>query len=347
MGTAAPPRHRPPDPTLRPGSAPVASQRPVDTAAAMPRPASAVTAVVLSAAGLAVLSVLARGLLPQALEGHAEAALLAWVLVALASVGVVLCAYLVVVWTLVAAALVLGPASRSGRALVAALRVIAPRVAQRLTIGAAIAGATSGLILGPATAVSLDDQPAQASLSGTTSHSLGIDPPAPASVETDRAAAEHSSRERGAALATLGSTVPAAPVPLESPDHSPHSAAEDPGELPPLGWGQQDPQGGGSPGADAPSAQPPVAQHDAPAEGSRPSKTPTGTVITVVVQPGDTLWSITDQLLGPDPDPAVEIAGAWPAIYDANRDRIGPDPDHLVPGQELLIPAHLTVQEKP
>ena len=85
----------------------------------------------------------------------------------------------------------------------------------------------------------------------------------------------------------------------------------------------------GSPGADAPSAQPPVAQDDAPAEGSRPSKTPTGTVITVVVQPGDTLWSITDQLLGPDPDPAVEIAGAWPAIYDANRDRIGPDPDSV------------------
>jgi nucleoid-associated protein YgaU len=49
-----------------------------------------------------------------------------------------------------------------------------------------------------------------------------------------------------------------------------------------------------------------------------------------VVQPGDTLWTISADALGD--------ASLWPALYRANRDQIK-DPDTLHPGQPLGIPA--------
>ena len=52
---------------------------------------------------------------------------------------------------------------------------------------------------------------------------------------------------------------------------------------------------------------------------------------TYVVQPGDTLRSIAQDQYG---DPTV-----WPRIYETNRDIIGPDPDALVAGTELRLPA--------
>ena len=57
----------------------------------------------------------------------------------------------------------------------------------------------------------------------------------------------------------------------------------------------------------------------------------------VVVRRGDTLWSIAARHLGPDPSDA-EIAQAWPAWHDANREVVGPDPDVLLPGQVLRAP---------
>jgi nucleoid-associated protein YgaU len=50
-----------------------------------------------------------------------------------------------------------------------------------------------------------------------------------------------------------------------------------------------------------------------------------------VVQPGDTLRSIAEDQYGD--------ASLWPRIYDANRDVIGPDPDNLVAGTKLMLPA--------
>jgi nucleoid-associated protein YgaU len=65
---------------------------------------------------------------------------------------------------------------------------------------------------------------------------------------------------------------------------------------------------------------------------------PTGpTGPTVVVAPGDTLWSIAARDLPPTTPDAV-IARRWHAIYATNRVRIGPDPNLIVPGLRLHLP---------
>jgi nucleoid-associated protein YgaU len=48
-----------------------------------------------------------------------------------------------------------------------------------------------------------------------------------------------------------------------------------------------------------------------------------------VVQPGETLWSIAEEVAGD--------ASLWPLLFRANRDQIG-DPGVLHPGQRLTIP---------
>jgi len=47
------------------------------------------------------------------------------------------------------------------------------------------------------------------------------------------------------------------------------------------------------------------------------------------VQPGDTLSGIAARLA---------VRGGWPALYAANRPRIGPDPDVIRPGTVLVLP---------
>ncbi|TME94246.1 MAG: LysM peptidoglycan-binding domain-containing protein [Chloroflexi bacterium] len=49
-----------------------------------------------------------------------------------------------------------------------------------------------------------------------------------------------------------------------------------------------------------------------------------------VIQPGDTLRSIAQDVYG--------AADQWPRIYDANREQIGADPDTLQTGTRLRIP---------
>ena len=49
-----------------------------------------------------------------------------------------------------------------------------------------------------------------------------------------------------------------------------------------------------------------------------------------VIQPGDTLRSIAQDVYG--------AADQWPRIYDANRELIGADPDTLQTGARLRIP---------
>jgi hypothetical protein len=60
------------------------------------------------------------------------------------------------------------------------------------------------------------------------------------------------------------------------------------------------------------------------------------TAATVVVAPGDTLWSIAARHLPPDAPDAL-VARRWRAIYAANRGRIGPDPDLIQPGLHLHL----------
>lgn len=60
--------------------------------------------------------------------------------------------------------------------------------------------------------------------------------------------------------------------------------------------------------------------------------------VAYTVQPGDSLWGISQQLLGPT-TASREIARTWQLIYRDNHATIGTDPNHLVPGQVLHIPS--------
>lgn len=239
-----------------------------------------------------------------------EDAVIGWVLTGLAAFGTLLCLHLVLIWMLAALIVLAGPASRLGIALLTALRVLAPRLARRVAVGTAVAGATTGLVLAPVLAAQDDRTAADGGVPATAStlqlHATA--PPVPSLT------AEAAGPPRSGAGSEPDSRSPSA-----------SSASED--ALPALGWG-------GPPAS--PSADP-------PAESSAgPSGTPARTVI---VQRGDSLWSITDDLLGPGIQDPQEIAAAWPRLHDANREVIGQDPDHLLPGQELLIPTALTSQE--
>lgn len=69
------------------------------------------------------------------------------------------------------------------------------------------------------------------------------------------------------------------------------------------------------------------------AEGKPP---PPPAVRTHVVRPGDSLWSVSAQLL-PGDGPAV-LDQTWRAIYRENRSAIGPDPNLILPGTPLRLP---------
>lgn len=57
----------------------------------------------------------------------------------------------------------------------------------------------------------------------------------------------------------------------------------------------------------------------------------------VVVQPGDSLWSIAEAALGSGASEQL-IAETWPRWHAANRALIGADPHLIHPGQELTVP---------
>ncbi len=57
---------------------------------------------------------------------------------------------------------------------------------------------------------------------------------------------------------------------------------------------------------------------------------------TWMVEPGDNLWTIAQERLGPDA-PTDLIAVETGRIFELNRERIGQDPARILPGQELLL----------
>ena len=63
---------------------------------------------------------------------------------------------------------------------------------------------------------------------------------------------------------------------------------------------------------------------------------PEPTVRRVVVQPGDSLWSIAAEILETS-DPA-RIARYWPRLHRLNRQLIGANPNLIFPGQVLELP---------
>ena len=58
----------------------------------------------------------------------------------------------------------------------------------------------------------------------------------------------------------------------------------------------------------------------------------------IVVRRGDSLWDIAARHLGTHATDG-EIALEWPYWFTANREAIGGDPDHLVPGERLRPPS--------
>ena len=56
----------------------------------------------------------------------------------------------------------------------------------------------------------------------------------------------------------------------------------------------------------------------------------------LVVHPGDSLWSIVQERLGPNASPGL-IDHEVGRIFELNRQRIGDDPDLILPGQELSL----------
>ncbi len=62
--------------------------------------------------------------------------------------------------------------------------------------------------------------------------------------------------------------------------------------------------------------------------------------VTVRIRRGDSLWSMTAALIGPRA-PVPRVAHAWPRLFHANRAVIGADPDLVLPGTTLRVPAGL------
>jgi nucleoid-associated protein YgaU len=94
-----------------------------------------------------------------------------------------------------------------------------------------------------------------------------------------------------------------------------------------------------SSGADAtgvPGPGRPVLPHRL--EGLALPDRPYGGVRSHRVEAGESLWSITRELL-PASASDLAVARAWPGLHALNRDRIGADPDLIRPGTALRLPA--------
>ncbi len=46
------------------------------------------------------------------------------------------------------------------------------------------------------------------------------------------------------------------------------------------------------------------------------------------VRSGDSLWGIADSL---------DLDGGWRSLYAGNKEVVGADPDHILPGQTLTV----------
>lgn len=63
---------------------------------------------------------------------------------------------------------------------------------------------------------------------------------------------------------------------------------------------------------------------------------PTAALQRYVVRTGDSLWSIAES--HPEPGTSPSVHERWQAIWQANRDVVGDDPDLILPGQALRLP---------
>lgn len=328
----------------------------------------------LAGVGAALTLGLGRDQADLALRAGGEEGLLAGVLALTALAVCVLCVYLAGIWLLACVVLLLGPRSGMARPALGMLQILAPGLARRVVVSAALVSTATALGLGPATASQLDDRGGASIGHGIAATTAGHVPDRPAGVagSLDPPGSDTARPTNGlAALPSLhgtdggasdegGSTAEETTPPSESATQHPTtpSAADptaDPGSdtaaqpsLPPLGWGEDQPTLLDAPtsaqGSEAPPAQPPSGEQPG-ADGPAPSRPEEGQPRTVTVGEDDCLWTITDELLGEGPDDVAAIDAAWPLLYEANRDLIGPDPDQVATGAVLVVPDSLNRSE--
>ncbi|GAB2884998.1 hypothetical protein GCM10027026_40620 [Myroides odoratimimus subsp. xuanwuensis] len=94
---------------------------------------------------------------------------------------------------------------------------------------------------------------------------------------------------------------------------------------------------------------PPSELRDGPGAGARrgphadadaDSDADSGRAARVVVHSGDTLWGIAADTLPDDAGPAA-VDERWRAIYAANAERVGTDPDLILPTTHLRLPRRI------
>ena len=92
------------------------------------------------------------------------------------------------------------------------------------------------------------------------------------------------------------------------------------------------------------------AEQNTPKETGTPAawRSTTEAPTRLVVRPGDSLWSISQEKIGSGATPQ-QVAYEVERIFELNRDRIGDDPNLIFPGQELLVEPALkpTAPEEP
>ncbi|HET6562791.1 MAG TPA: LysM peptidoglycan-binding domain-containing protein [Marmoricola sp.] len=147
----------------------------------------------------------------------------------------------------------------------------------------------------------------------------------------------------GAALGTTALAAPAAAAPATPLPSAPRSAAL---QLPEALVGLPLPD---RPTGATPRRAPVPAEAPAPAPApppTTPRKAPAATATASAFRPahtvvaGDSLWSIAADHLAPGAG-AAHVEHGWRALYDANRPRIGDDPDLIRPGTVLRLPPPL------
>ena len=135
---------------------------------------------------------------------------------------------------------------------------------------------------------------------------------------------------------TASASAPAEPAPAPGPDASPGAEPAAPRPDPAAGA-----PSGETSAAEAPAGDPPTAE------------APSAPTTTHRVSAGESLWSITEELLGAGaagaptdpssggPPAQARVARAWPILYAANAESIGADPDIILPGTVLSVPEDL------
>ncbi|PWH05165.1 hypothetical protein DEO23_13865 [Brachybacterium endophyticum] len=318
----------------------------------------AATMLVISAlsAGVGLVLVLAaRTLLTMERSSFGTQALIVLVLLTVACAGVLLCAYLAMVHAMAGVLMLIGPRAPGAGALLGALRVLAPRLAVRALTTLAVTTTAAGLLAGPAQAhTPTASAPIPAAEVSRATPLIRLPDP----VDEDPEAGAHDDAgpsERRAALPVEKRGAPEPAAPSATPSTAPADGSGDE-DLPGLGWDE------------SPATTDDAAPHDDSSQDTAAAPSPRtsentsknasghddpeprdggGDVRTVTVEEGDSLWSISADLLGDDDVPTTDIAEVWPDLYTANAERIGPDPARIEPGQELTVPASLPIpQEK-